>query len=780
MCPHIDRYGFSSHDGVGYAVQPIEDRQNQVVLTTSFLKGGGADDGDNVEGSWAVRVSASPLGGEDGNGAPSQELSLFFYFGIEDEYAPPHTEQESYLGEGASADRGGGEYYTLEGRVAGLGKFSVLASGRGANGERLPLTGWTPPAEAGGRAGGGAGGGDLNVRSLIVDALRGGDAAAAGGDAAAADGDAAAAGGSPRLVGGASSRARLLVIQLTARPPFNLELAYAAGGCDDKPDLCEALRRRLSGDALSARLSARESVYRSQVDRRFRLSDARGLGGAPKLSESSHAFGRAALAAALGSFGYFYGDSTVSGAGGLDVRSAAAPLFALVPSRPFFPRGFLWDDGFHQLLVGAFAPSLADDALAHWLGLMHEDGWIPREQILGAEARSRVPSEFLKQHRMHANPPTLLLRLQAELARRRGARAAAPPLPRLYGRMLPKLQTWFEWLKATQSGSRAHSFRWRGRDPDDPRDNALTLSSGLDDYPRATTASDSERHVDLHSWAAFFARVLSELAGELGEASLAHKYAEEHKALVGSLVDLHWNPKLKAFCDWGVHANRGAFKPFVVIKCASADGAASVEVDAPDPRTTPGWKPKCPRTHPQFMYPLGDGAGGLLTRERFVPNRGALKQQWVEHLGYVSLFPLVLRLLPADAPQLAHLLELIGDEQRLWSPYGLRSLSKADRMFQKENAPGDAPYWRGPIWINLNYLVLGGLHHYAQQQGPHQPRAAALYEQLRTALLSNMQAEWERTGYFWEQYDPHTGKGMRTHPFNGWSSLALLALAEVY
>ena len=159
MCPHIDRYGFSSHDGVGYAVQPIEDRQNQVVLTTSFLKGGGADDGDNVEGSWAVRVSASPLGGEDGNGAPSQELSLFFYFGIEDEYAPPHTEQESYLGEGASADRGGGEYYTLEGRVAGLGKFSVLASGRGANGERLPLTGWTPPAEAGGRAGGGAGGG---------------------------------------------------------------------------------------------------------------------------------------------------------------------------------------------------------------------------------------------------------------------------------------------------------------------------------------------------------------------------------------------------------------------------------------------------------------------------------------------------------------------------------------------------------------------------------------------------------------------------------------------
>ena len=39
---------------------------------------------------------------------------------------------------------------------------------------------------------------------------------------------------------------------------------------------------------------------------------------------------------------------------------------------------------------------------------------------------------------------------------------------------------------------------------------------------------------------------------------------------------------------------------------------------------------------------------------------------------------------------------------------------------------------------------------------------------------------WTRTGYLWEQYDPVTGEGRRTHPFNGWSSLALLALAEIY
>ena len=31
------------------------------------------------------------------------------------------------------------------------------------------------------------------------------------------------------------------------------------------------------------------------------------------------------------------------------------------------------------------------------------------------------------------------------------------------------------------------------------------------------------------------------------------------------------------------------------------------------------------------------------------------------------------------------------DEQALWTPYGLRSLSAADRFYLRPNAPGDAP-----------------------------------------------------------------------------------------
>ena len=41
---------------------------------------------------------------------------------------------------------------------------------------------------------------------------------------------------------------------------------------------------------------------------------------------------------------------------------------------------------------------------------------------------------------------------------------------------------------------------------------------------------------------------------------------------------------------------------------------------------------------------------------------------------------------------------------RLWSDSGLRSLAKDDNMFHKNNN-----YWCGPVWINMNYLVLKGL-----------------------------------------------------------------------
>lgn len=100
-------------------------------------------------------------------------------------------------------------------------------------------------------------------------------------------------------------------------------------------------------------------------------------------------------------------------------------LFSCSPSRVCFPRGFLWDEGFHQLLVSRWDPALSQQVFATWAAMIDSEGWLPREQILGDEARTRVPEEFQTQRSDIANPPTQVLALKTMLAHmleREGAR----------------------------------------------------------------------------------------------------------------------------------------------------------------------------------------------------------------------------------------------------------------------------------------------------------------------------------------------------------------------
>lgn len=69
------------------------------------------------------------------------------------------------------------------------------------------------------------------------------------------------------------------------------------------------------------------------------------------------------------------------------------------------------------------------DVLRHWFALQDPNtGWIAREQILGKEARSKVPPEFQAQNPSYANPPTLLFPLSASIQAIKKAQGALSAL----------------------------------------------------------------------------------------------------------------------------------------------------------------------------------------------------------------------------------------------------------------------------------------------------------------------------------------------------------------
>lgn len=685
----LARYGWLLHDGESFGLQDIHDRG--LLLRTEFVKRPGGLHG----GDWSWRVTARP----EGAGSRAALVSLFFYVATDGQGAlQPHLEDGTRLAAvtGTSEELGdfritflrptadSGEdvqyssYHYLDAWSPGLHRLTDVV--RSSLSNRFVFAPPDGPRQ----------------RFVAVDAFRG-------------------------LPGAAEApRSHVLLHQVTLRLPARVEVTFESGSVRER-------RGALLGPALTAELARHQAAFERRFEETFGL-ERKGFP-APQ-----RRFAQAALSNMLGGMGYFHGRPLVqSPLHEQPVPYPESSLFTAVPSRSFFPRGFLWDEGFHQLLLARWDPELSREVLAHWLDLMTAEGWIPREQILGDEARAKVPPEFVVQHSETANPPTLFLALQRLLG--------AAPLPYLR-RLFPRLRSWYEWYNGTQAGPLPHTFRWRGRDPDPERFlNPKTLASGLDDYPRASHPSADERHLDLRCWMALAAGVLAEAAERLGEPAEPYRRAQEALSDNALLERLHWAEELSAFADFGNHSRAVGLRREAV-------------------RAAPGRPPPAPR----------------LVREV----REAPRPRFVDALGYVSLFPLLLQLLRPDSPRLGAVLAAMRDERRLWTPFGLRSLSRDSPLYMQRNTEHDPPYWRGSVWININYLALRALHGYADQPGPHRERAAQLYGELRRNLIDNLYRQYAESGYLWEHYSDSTGRGQGSHPFTGWSALVVLMMAEDY
>jgi len=117
------------------------------------------------------------------------------------------------------------------------------------------------------------------------------------------------------------------------------------------------------------------------------------------------------------------------------------------------------------------------------------------------------------------------------------------------------LRRHYEWFRRTQRGqikqygrkahSRSEAYRWRGRS------ETHVLTSGMDDFPRAP-AHAGELHLDLISWMGFFSRTMKDIAEFVGEDDDAETFAENEKAIIQNIDDLHWSEQNQMYCDLGV------------------------------------------------------------------------------------------------------------------------------------------------------------------------------------------------------------------------------------
>ncbi|XP_042322873.1 mannosyl-oligosaccharide glucosidase [Sceloporus undulatus] len=689
----LPRYGWLLHDGVHFGVQEIRDVG--LSLQTEFVKRPGGHHG----GDWSWRVTARP----ERTGPQAPLVSLLFYVATDGQGAlQPLVKEKTRMA-------------SLTGVTEELGHFTIT---------------FRPPTTETGTAPIYASYNYLDAKAeglhRLSDVVK----------ASLAPRFSYAAPGAPKrhYFGvdtyraapgrGGEPRSQLLIHQVTVSLPCRLEVVFESGSVTDRPG-------QLAGEALTSELSQHTAAFERRFEETFGLA-AKGY------SLQEQRFARAALSNMLGGMGYFFGHSLVQSPHADQPQLyPEGPLFTAVPSRSFFPRGFLWDEGFHQLLIARWDPALSREVLAHWLDLMNAEGWIPREQILGDEARTKVPPEFVVQHSSAGNPPTLFLALRQLLAQ---GEADGDYLRRLF----PRLQSWYDWYNKTQTGPLPYTFRWRGRDQDTQLFlNPKTLTSGLDDYPRASHPSPDERHLDLRCWMAVISDVMADMADQLGEPAGEYRHMAEALADNQLLDQHHWAETLGTFADYGNHTS-------------------AVALEREKLRPPP---PGQPLPSPQLLRvvrkpPMTQFVGGAL--------------------GYVSLFPLLLELLSPNSPRLASLLADMRSEKKLWTPFGLRSLSRSSPFYLKHNTEHDPPYWRGPIWLNINYLAVRALHHYGQLEGPYRDQAAALYRQLRTNLIGNVFRQYQESGYIWEQYNDSSGRGQGCYPFTGWSALVVLMMAEEY
>jgi mannosyl-oligosaccharide glucosidase len=163
-----------------------------------------------------------------------------------------------------------------------------------------------------------------------------------------------------------------LFIQLTLTQPqvnevFSFDIIYQSDSSKDERE------QDLTGYYFNEELTRLQKQFDERFENIFQLKTKQNMDG-KKIQ-----FAKSTLSNLIGGISYFTGKSLVAKPHQkIPDEYWTTSLYTAVPSRSFFPRGFLWDEGFHNLLIARWNKNITIDILSHWFDMLNDNGWIPR------------------------------------------------------------------------------------------------------------------------------------------------------------------------------------------------------------------------------------------------------------------------------------------------------------------------------------------------------------------------------------------------------------------
>ncbi|MDA1279643.1 MAG: hypothetical protein O3B95_06315 [Chloroflexi bacterium] len=379
-----------------------------------------------------------------------------------------------------------------------------------------------------------------------------------------------------------------------------------------------------------------------------------------------------------------------------------------IPSAGRYQWQWFWDSCFHIIALARLSPAMAVAELNSLLIPQRSDGfighvtyWGRRGAFVSAMYGQSRPCEWRRRTTGMIQPPVLAQALEELWSQTKDSR--------LLKSFLPKVRAYYDWLS-------------RERDPDQSG-----LIGIVSPYEAGTDNNPSfDRELGLSNPGR--SRIL-----------WVNRKLDWYNALCGNGFDYQTLRKRDRFIVIDPFMNTvygDAWTTLARLHDIAGDDGAATEAKAQAHKTTAALNDRCwdaERGH--YVYLTGAGQTPDTT------------------LSIGAIFPVILRDAPRD--RIASVIErYITAPEHFWRPFPVPSVAASDPAYDAE---GEKMIWRGPICMNLNWLLARGLkyHGYADE-------ARTIAERSKEAAFSE----------FREFYSPETGRGMRGAKF-GWATAAV-------